>query len=265
MRTMITPSRWIRNQQGLSLVEIMIALVMASIIMVAIYTSFDTQSKTFSVQEQVAEMQQNARMAAYLMARDIRMAGYDPDERFVSLGVDDFDVATATAVTFNTWDDSTNSVDTIAYTYDAADLTIDKNGTAIAEGIDALGFAYCFDSGTDGVDTYTTAGGDTKVIWAVRNSLSGLWFNLDVNNDGQIDENDAVGGVITGISTGVTADADREDIRGVKFWILARTEGVARGFTNPETYTIGTQVISPADNVPRRVISMAVQGRNLNL
>ena len=57
--------------------ELMIAMVIASIVAAAIMVSFDSQQKTQVNQQLVVEMQQEARAALYLMQQDIRMAGYD--------------------------------------------------------------------------------------------------------------------------------------------------------------------------------------------
>ena len=57
--------------------ELMIAMVIASIVAAAIMMSFDSQQKTQVNQQLVVEMQQEARAALYLMQQDIRMAGYD--------------------------------------------------------------------------------------------------------------------------------------------------------------------------------------------
>ena len=66
-----------RNNYGFTLLELMIAMVIASIVAAAIMMSFDSQQKTQVNQQLVVEMQQDARAALYLMQQDIRMAGYD--------------------------------------------------------------------------------------------------------------------------------------------------------------------------------------------
>ena len=54
----------------------MSALVILSIALVAVFATFISQQKSFTVQNRVAEMQQNLRQAVEYMSRDIRMAGY---------------------------------------------------------------------------------------------------------------------------------------------------------------------------------------------
>jgi type IV pilus assembly protein PilW len=54
----------------------MSALVILAIAMTAVFATFISQQKSFTVQSRVAEMQQNMRQAVEYMSRDIRLAGY---------------------------------------------------------------------------------------------------------------------------------------------------------------------------------------------
>jgi len=64
--------------RGFTLVELLISMVVASIILAAIYSAYLVQQKHYLAQSQVTEMQQNIRAAMSFITRDIRMAGYDP-------------------------------------------------------------------------------------------------------------------------------------------------------------------------------------------
>ena len=63
-------------EAGFSLVEVLAALVILAIAMTAVFATFVSQQKSFTVQSRVAEMQQNLRQAVEYISRDIRMAGY---------------------------------------------------------------------------------------------------------------------------------------------------------------------------------------------
>ena len=65
-----------RPEAGFTLIEVMSALVILAIAMVAVFSTFTTQQKSFTVQNRVVEMQQNLRQAVEYMTRDIRLAGY---------------------------------------------------------------------------------------------------------------------------------------------------------------------------------------------
>ena len=68
--------RQLRKDAGLTLIELLVALVLSSILIAALYRTFISQHKTYSVQEQVVDMQQNARAAIFRVVREIRMAGF---------------------------------------------------------------------------------------------------------------------------------------------------------------------------------------------
>ena len=67
-----------RKDTGFTLLELMVAMAIAAILMAGIYTFYNNQLKTHITQQQMVDMQQDARAAMYLMTREIRMAGYDP-------------------------------------------------------------------------------------------------------------------------------------------------------------------------------------------
>lgn len=65
-----------KREKGVTLIELMIVLVIAAILVGGVYTLFATQQRSYFVQDQVAGVQQDARAALTIMARDIRMAGF---------------------------------------------------------------------------------------------------------------------------------------------------------------------------------------------
>ena len=66
------------SDRGFTLVELMIAMAIGLVVLGAMYGIFTMHNKTFGTQEQIAEMQQNARATMDMMTREIRMAGYNP-------------------------------------------------------------------------------------------------------------------------------------------------------------------------------------------
>jgi len=66
----------LKKESGLTLIELMIGLVIAALSVAGVYRTFVHQQHTYVVQEQVVDMQQNARVAINQMAREIRMAGF---------------------------------------------------------------------------------------------------------------------------------------------------------------------------------------------
>jgi prepilin-type N-terminal cleavage/methylation domain-containing protein len=68
-----------RKKNGVTLIELLIALVLGSLLTAALYRAFIGQQKTYTVQDQVADMQQNVRIAIGQITKEIRMAGYGGD------------------------------------------------------------------------------------------------------------------------------------------------------------------------------------------
>ena len=69
----------LRKNDGLTLIELLIALAVSSFVMAGLYRTLIGQQKTYTVQEQVVDAQQNVRVAVDRMTREIRMAGYRKD------------------------------------------------------------------------------------------------------------------------------------------------------------------------------------------
>ena len=75
---MAYPSNIFIDERGVTLTELMVALVMGLATVAAVYSVHLLQVKQRIVQEDVMAMQQNARAAIDLMTREVRMAGFDP-------------------------------------------------------------------------------------------------------------------------------------------------------------------------------------------
>ncbi len=69
----------IRENSGLTVVELMITLLIGTLLLGALFQTFLGQQKAYAVQEQVVDTQQNARAAIDQMTSEIRMAGYRRD------------------------------------------------------------------------------------------------------------------------------------------------------------------------------------------
>ena len=66
----------LRKNKGVTLIELLVALVITGILVAAIYRTFIGQQKTYTVQEEVVDMQQNVRAAINQMMTEIRVAGF---------------------------------------------------------------------------------------------------------------------------------------------------------------------------------------------
>lgn len=64
------------SNRGFTLVELMVTLAMTALLVTAMYALFGDQEKVYATEEQIIQMQQNARVAMEMISRDVRMAGF---------------------------------------------------------------------------------------------------------------------------------------------------------------------------------------------
>ena len=142
------------SEKGFTLVELLIAMVASLIVLGAICGTFIIQNKTYEVQAQIVEMQENARAGIQMMARELMMAGYDPTGS-AGAGIVS---ASANSIEFrmdldgdgctNGTDGTTDSNEDVTYALDATDNQLTRKGTTggnadpLAENIQELSFTY---------------------------------------------------------------------------------------------------------------------------
>lgn len=263
----------IGRKDAFTLVELIIAMLLTSFVSAAIYVSFLGQQKSYTVQDQVVEMQQNIRAAMAIMAREIMLAGYDPEN------TGDFGITSISSgkLTF-TIDKNDNGIldgdESIQYAlYDAplapvseqdgiSDLGRDEGSGAdlVAESICALAFAYAFDNDADGVlDTV-----NSQIVWAIDSDNDGrLDTSLDTSGptdpsspDGLIDSADTAGGISLGFTV------PKSSIRAVKVWVLAESTSSNDGFVDSKTYIVGPSHLQPNDAHRHRLLTSTIFCRN---
>lgn len=255
-----------RNQEGFTLAEVLVALALAALVSSIAFATLSAQNKAYLAQTEQVTMQQNLRAGFNLMVSEIRQAGYDPKGTSGAGMIS----AQSDRIQFSMDRDGDGKVlgepgEYLSYSIYASDgkpnlgrkSTNTAVNSAVAENIEALGFAYAIDSDGDG-ELDTRQG---RVIWAV--DVNGTWQDLDVNGDGLISEADDVDadGMIAGINTGMAVRM--EDIRAVRVWMLARTEYPTQDFTAAGRYLLGRRVLTPRDHYRRRLFSGLILCRNL--
>lgn len=65
-----------KTDSGFTLLEILITLAISGFVIAAALKTFDYSNKSYIEQEDIAQMQQNARMAKYYIEQDLRITGY---------------------------------------------------------------------------------------------------------------------------------------------------------------------------------------------
>ncbi|MCP4339282.1 MAG: prepilin-type N-terminal cleavage/methylation domain-containing protein [Desulfobulbaceae bacterium] len=107
----------LNRDQGFTIMELLVALTIASIVLAAISVTFTRTVRLYTLENAKAALQQEMRAALEIMGRDIRMAGYDPNR------TGDFKIKTATATRFHfTTDLDENGVVDPAPAYPACEV-----------------------------------------------------------------------------------------------------------------------------------------------
>ena len=68
-----------KTQNGMTLIEVLVSLLIASLIIAGAYQVFINLAKNYNIQAQVAEAQDSVRAGMEIMVADLRMAGYDKE------------------------------------------------------------------------------------------------------------------------------------------------------------------------------------------
>ncbi len=161
------------NEQGFTMVEIMVALAISLILMGIAVKIFLVQQKAYNVQGQLSEMQQNIRAATDMIVRETKMAGYNPTG--ASFNGITYDTSQLRILADLDGDGAaTGTNEDITYSYDGTDTQIVRDigagGQPVAENIQTFTFDYLDASGTSTTDTdlirqikITITGRTTKV------------------------------------------------------------------------------------------------------
>ena len=227
---------------GFTLVELMVAMAVSSIIMVSIYSAYTRQQKMYATQNAVVEMQQNIRTALLVMGDELRMAGYDPD----SSGGAGFTIATANTITF------TQVADDDGIDNDNADGDGDSS-TGVDEPGELKTIKYdLYDAYNDGInDIGRQVGNSPSTKRALAENIENLEFLYLLADNSQ---------------TTTPSSSDLKNIRSVRISILARSVRKDRESKNTTAYiTASGATWTFNDRIRRRLLIGTINCRNLGL
>ena len=150
MELKINKNNLTSKEHGFTLIEILITMAITGIISAVIFTSFQSQQKSYVVQEDVAAMQQNLRAGMDMMVREIRMAGYDPSKNANAGIVSAASNSITVTIDENGDGDTADSNENITYSLYTSDgiqklgrkSTAASNNQPVSENIQALEFFY---------------------------------------------------------------------------------------------------------------------------
>lgn len=232
------------NSKGFTIIELMLALLISSIIMGAIATAYQSQQKSQTALSQRVEMQQQLRSLMNFLSSELRLAGLDPSEE-KAFGIE----AASSGVLQFTMDvdgngDSTGNNEDIEYGFALADDAM-KNGEADAG-------AAPFSRRRNNVIG--------EVFQSLADNIVAVEFLSILEDTSDNDEYDPD-------TTLTPTAAELNDIRSISISILIRAKNPDPTFTNGRTYTAASGAIwGPYDdNYRRQLLITNVKLRNIGL
>jgi len=145
------------SNKGFTLTEVLLTMIISSMVMGGICSTFYSQQNSYVTQDQRCMMQQNLRAAMYFMEREIRMAGLDPT------GDAGAGIQTANPSSIRITRDLNNNGNTTDADEDIIYALYDEDGDSdndlgrndvngagvelLAENIDAVNFVYLDENG----------------------------------------------------------------------------------------------------------------------
>ena len=236
MMQMKSRQNFIQLNQGFTMIELLVAMVVALLAMGAIYSTFLNQQKSYVTQQETAAMHQNIRAASFYMEKEIRMAGCDP----TGSGTPGILSANQTLIRFT--EDVT----------DGAGGDPDGDVTDLNEDI-----TYSLDGNRNLIRTinYIDGGGANAVERSV------VAQNIDAIDFVYLNNSSPPAPIAFPV-------ADPSAIRSVEITIVARTgkSTLASPNNNPYVNQQGTTFFTaPGDNVSRRRLTYSIKCRNLGL
>jgi len=253
----------ISSEEGFTLLELVIAMFLTVIVSTAIYMAYNSQHKSYTVQEQVSAMQQNLRAAMYYMQKDIRMAGCDPALKAGGGGQAGAEIMTANVAELEfTMDITGGEGDGVD---NDKDSLVDENGEWFNGKLgDSSPNLNRYEQIRYGINT----NGELGRAFSGNVALQPIAGNIEVLNFIYLDKNrarlndDGAGNVVASI----------DDIRQIIVTLIARSDREDPEYTNNTLYKITLPdltepTILPAqgDHFRRRMLSMTITPRNIIL
>jgi type IV pilus assembly protein PilW len=263
------------NEAGFTLVELMIALVVSGLVMAAVVSMYVAQSRSYSEQDDVANIQQDLRGALVILPAEIRLAGSDPLETSIPKIEAAFSTnlrftmdVRGSAVSPNAPDgDVDDANEDIAYAMTArntitnAIVVADNNGDGI---VDSGGANWSW--GNNIVPSLGRQIANAGGFQPLADNVEALEFNYIIDDgDASVIDNVLCNGKTLPTLTPTTSQLNK--ICGVQVSILARAANPAQSYVNTNTYTTASGVVwnPPDDNFRRRLVVTNIQCRNTGL
>jgi len=208
-----------KKNHGFTLIELLIAMAVGLVVLGAVYSVFIVQNKELNKQEQIAVMQQNARMAMEMMTKEIMMAGYGASTLTRCSGT------TTAAATTPPCLGILNAANILQFNMDITNTT----GTSLLP-----------DGLTDGPNETITYGLYTSTAGGVSVQCLGRKSSVNSNYQPVVENIQSL--AFTYLTAAGASTTDLSLIRIIKITIIAQTANVDPDLGTVRTYPLTTNV-----------------------
>jgi type IV pilus assembly protein PilW len=258
----------LKHQRGLSLIELMIALVISLFLLLALFQIFQSNKQGFRVQEWQSRLQENARAASFLLSHNLHLAGYKTDST-----ADNVNVFTSTSgvILSGTAGGSTTTPDTVTFSFQ------DDSSIPVCTGAAPPGSyatpqvvteQFLVNTTNRTLSCTTTTGGVTSGQQILIRNVDNMkiLYGVDLDGDGSVDQYVKAGSV-----------GNWDTVRSIAIGLLlasgdpnATTEadrGEVKPDNSPSSYTFfkGTSAqmtVSYTDRIQRRLVTRYISLEN---
>jgi prepilin-type N-terminal cleavage/methylation domain-containing protein len=131
-----------RNRKGFTLIELLVSIVIAMVIMGAMFNFFINQSRSYASNEVTITTLQDTRAVVASMITDLRLAGYKTSTSSFCGIVTATDKSIRVLADLNQDGDTSDEEEDIAYAWIPDSLELTKNGSLFLDNVSSLVFSY---------------------------------------------------------------------------------------------------------------------------
>lgn len=235
------------KQQGVTLIELMLALVISSVLMLGVSTVYVAGKRGYNIQDSLARQQENSRFAMDILMRDLRMAGYLPSARQGLIDeLQPFDLN-------NTADGGGDASDTVVIRYESTTDCLDQPTPANSCGSMQCAINRYFIDGDNNLACLGNGGGMAEVIAEGVSNMQ-ILYGIDTDTDGIANK--------YAIWSNLSDTERRNDLVSIRIALLTNTTDEVRNVDTNKTVQVLDRSIAISDKRIHRTYSNTIVLRN---